>query len=78
MDIDETGSVASAGTARTGTTRTGSAAYSSVDGTPAPSFYSYRSQRDGQTMLRELAGRRLNTANELYLLPAGMSAFLFQ
>lgn len=43
----------------------------SLDGTPAPSVYSYQSSRDGRAMLRELAGRAVNSTNDLYLLPAG-------
>lgn len=65
MDVDDARSV------YTTTTRSGSTIYSSMDGTPAPSLYSYRSERDGRAMLRELAGRTLNAANDLYLLPAG-------
>ena len=65
MDIDDTRSDVTA------VTNSGSTVYSSMDGTPAPSLYSYRSQRDGRTLLREVAGRTLNAANELYLLPAG-------
>ena len=44
--------------------------YSSMDGTPAPSLYSYHST-DGTAMLRDVAGRVLNAKNDLYLLPAG-------
>ena len=43
----------------------------SVDGTPAPSIYSYQSSRDGRALLREIAGRAVNSTNDLYLLPAG-------
>ncbi|KLO14679.1 S-adenosyl-L-methionine-dependent methyltransferase [Schizopora paradoxa] len=43
--------------------------YSSMDGTPAPSLYSYHSS-DGTAMLRDVAGRVLNAKNDLYLLPA--------
>ena len=43
----------------------------SVDGTPAPSIYSYQSSRDSCALLREIAGRAVNSTNDLYLLPAG-------
>ena len=71
MDIDDemrsdTQSVVSASTA----TGSRSSMLTSIDGTPAPSVYSYRSERDGRAMLREIAGRILNSTNELYLLPA--------
>ncbi|KAH8116984.1 S-adenosyl-L-methionine-dependent methyltransferase [Phellopilus nigrolimitatus] len=65
MDVDDTHSTVS------GSTPSGSSTMlSSMDGSPAPSLYSYRSDRDGHTMLREIAGRTLNTTNDLYLLPA--------
>ncbi|KAL5511259.1 hypothetical protein ACEPAH_4474 [Sanghuangporus vaninii] len=67
MDIDDSCSVI---TTTTVTGSTSSSMLTSVDGSPAPSVYSYRSMRDGQAMLREIAGRKLNSTNELYLLPA--------
>ncbi|KAL5529605.1 hypothetical protein ACEPAG_5590 [Sanghuangporus baumii] len=67
MDIDDSRSVI---TTTTLTGSTTSSMLTSVDGSPAPSVYSYRSMRDGQAMLREIAGRKLNSTNELYLLPA--------
>ncbi|KAL5532760.1 hypothetical protein ACEPAF_4534 [Sanghuangporus sanghuang] len=67
MDIDDSCSVI---TTTTLTGSTTSSMLTSVDGSPAPSVYSYRSMRDGQAMLREIAGRKLNSTNELYLLPA--------
>ncbi|KAI5123372.1 hypothetical protein M0805_001793 [Coniferiporia weirii] len=66
MEVDDARSTASASTA----TGTRSSMITSMDGTPAPSLYSYRSERDGRAMLREIAGRTLNTTNDLYLLPA--------
>ncbi len=58
--------------ARTSSTMSGQTTlYSSMDGTPAPSLYSYNSVRDGSAMLRDVAGRVLNAKNDLYLLPAG-------
>ncbi|EJD02285.1 uncharacterized protein FOMMEDRAFT_141383 [Fomitiporia mediterranea MF3/22] len=73
MDIDDTESVTSAHTA-TGTISSRSTRSmltgTSMDGTPAPSVYSYRSDRDSRAMLREIAGRTLNSTNDLYLLPA--------
>ncbi|THH11984.1 hypothetical protein EW145_g276 [Phellinidium pouzarii] len=73
MDNDDTCSTISASTATGTVSRTSSTMTSvvtSADGTPAPSVYSYRSGRDGHAMLREIAGRTLNTTNDLYLLPA--------
>ncbi|KAL5489920.1 hypothetical protein ACEPAI_4752 [Sanghuangporus weigelae] len=67
MDTDDSCSVI---TTTTLTGSTTSSMLTSVDGSPAPSVYSYRSMRDGQAMLREIAGRKLNSTNELYLLPA--------
>lgn len=69
MDVDDSRSMISASTA-TGTRS--SSMLTSMDGTPAPSVYSYRSDRDGRAMLREIAGRTLNSTNDLYLLPAGL------
>ena len=68
MDIDDSCSDMSGATLTGSTT---SSMLTSVDGSPAPSVYSYRSMRDGQAMLREIAGRKLNSTNDLYLLPAG-------
>lgn len=57
-------------TSREGTTA-GESAQMSLDGTPAPSNYSFSSSRDGRSLLRELEGRVLNSTNDLYMLPAG-------
>ena len=60
------------------TTRSGPlTVFSSMDGTPAPSLYSYNSGRDGLGLLRNVAGRVLNAKNDLYLLPAGKSILIF-
>jgi hypothetical protein len=45
---------------------------SSMDGTPAPSVYSFNSSRDSAALLREADGRVFNAQNDLYQLPAGM------
>ncbi|KDQ16365.1 hypothetical protein BOTBODRAFT_31050 [Botryobasidium botryosum FD-172 SS1] len=42
----------------------------STSGTPAPSVYSFRSSVDGKVLLREAQGRKFNTQNDLYFLPA--------
>ena len=44
---------------------------SAASGTPAPSIYSYDSQRDGSALLRQIHGRVFNAQNDLYMLPAG-------
>ena len=46
---------------------------SSMDGTPAPSIYSFNSSRDGSSLLKEVDGRVFNAQNDLYQLPAGVS-----
>ena len=71
MDIDDIQSDARSMVSALTATGTRSSMLTSTDGTPAPSVYSYRSERDGRAMLREIAGRILNSTNELYLLPAG-------
>ena len=40
-------------------------------GSQAPSRYSYAASRDGRTLFREVAGRKLNDTNDQYLLPSG-------
>ncbi|KLO18675.1 S-adenosyl-L-methionine-dependent methyltransferase [Schizopora paradoxa] len=48
----------------------GMTAVSSTSQSPAPSMYSFTSSRDGRTLYREIAGRKLNAQNDLYQLPS--------
>lgn len=49
----------------------GMTAVSSTSNSPAPSMYSFTSSRDGRSLYREIAGRKLNAQNDLYQLPSG-------
>ncbi len=42
---------------------------------PAQSRYSYAPSRDGRSLFREIAGRKLNDTNGQYLLPSGELRF---
>ena len=41
----------------------------------SPSRYSYAPSRDGRSLFREIAGRKLNDTNGQYLLPSGEFRF---
>lgn len=46
------------------------------DISPAQSRYSYAPSRDGRSLFREIAGRKLNDTNGQYILPSGELRFL--